>query len=54
RALVAEAKTLLRHTNKQITEIAYDLNFPNPAFFGKFFRRITGTTPRHYRETADI
>ncbi|MBO4380119.1 MAG: helix-turn-helix domain-containing protein [Muribaculaceae bacterium] len=54
RALVAEAKALLRHTNKQIAEIAYDLNFPNPAFFGKFFRRLTDKTPRAYRETADI
>lgn len=54
RALVAEAKALLRHTNKQIAEIAYDLNFPNPAFFGKFFRRLTDKTPRAYRETADV
>lgn len=52
RALIASAKVMLRHSDKQIVEIAYGLNFPNPAFFCKFFKRLTGTTPLMYRENV--
>lgn len=49
RAIIAAAKVQLRHTDKQITQIADELNFPNPSFFCKYFKRLTGMTPLRYR-----
>lgn len=48
--LAGEAKSLLRHTDSGITEIAYQLNFSDPANFGKFFRSQTGESPSGYRK----
>lgn len=50
RAIVTEAKVMLRHTNRQVIEISDELGFPNPGFFCKFFRRLAGTSPQVYRE----
>ncbi len=50
--LLAEAKTLIRFTTMDIAEITWQLNFSDPANFGKFFRRHTGTTPLAYRKSA--
>ena len=49
RALIAHAKVLLRHTDKSVVQIADELCFPNPSFFSKYFKRLTGTTPQQYR-----
>lgn len=49
RAVATNAKVMLRHTSKQAAQIAADLNFPNPSFFCKFFKRIEGCTPEEYR-----
>lgn len=49
KAVITAAKVMLRHTNKTVTEIADNLNFPNPSFFCKYFKRITGYTPQDYR-----
>lgn len=48
-AMVNAIKVQLRYTDKQVAEIAYDMNFPNPSFFCKYFRRLTGMTPMCYR-----
>ncbi len=39
----------LRFTDMTMQEIANDLNFPNPSFFGKYFKEHTGITPMEYR-----
>ena len=49
RALIAHAKVLLRHTDKSVVQIADELCFPNPSFFSKYFKRLTGSTPQQYR-----
>ena len=51
--VVTEAKAQLRSTTKSIKEISDDLNFPSQTFFGKYFKRITGTSPKKYREMID-
>ena len=50
RALITQAKVLLRHSNHSILQISEELNFPNPAFFSKYFKRLTNMTPKEYRE----
>ena len=48
RALITQAKVLLRHSNHSILQISEELNFPNPAFFSKYFKRLTGITPSEF------
>ena len=48
-ALLTHIKIELRHTDKTVAQISDDTNFPNPSFFSKFFKRLTGMTPGEYR-----
>jgi AraC family transcriptional activator of pobA len=48
--IMAEAKSIVQHTDFDIAEIAYQLNFSDPANFGKFFKKHSGTTPLEYRK----
>lgn len=52
--VILEAKALLRSTNLTIQQISDILNFPSQSFFGKFFKRVSGMSPKEYRETAEI
>jgi AraC family transcriptional regulator, transcriptional activator of pobA len=47
--ILMEAKALLRHTELTIAEIAYQLNFSDPSYFNKFFKKEAGLTPLAYR-----
>lgn len=48
-ALVTRIKIELKHSDKTIAHIADDMNFPNPSFMIKFFKRMTGMTPASFR-----
>jgi AraC-like DNA-binding protein len=48
--VVLEAKSLLRATNMTVQQISEELNFPNQSFFGKYFKRFTGMSPKEYRK----
>lgn len=50
RALITNAKIMLKYKRMPIAKIADELNFPNPSFFCKFFRRITDMTPHEFRK----
>lgn len=50
--LLSEAKSLIRFTDFDIAEIAHQLNFSDPANFGKFFKKHTDTTPLEYRKLS--
>ena len=50
RALIEHIKIELKHSDKSIALISEGLNFPNPAFFSKYFKRETGMTPGEYRQ----
>ena len=50
RALVTRIKIELKHTDKPIAQISDEMNFPNPSFFSKYFKRAVGMTPGEYRE----
>lgn len=49
--LIASAKYLLKTTDMTILQLSEELNFPNPSFFGRFFKKHTGMTPVQYRES---
>ena len=44
-----EAKALLKSTNMTVEQISDALNFPSQSFFGKYFKRVTGLSPRDYK-----
>lgn len=48
--VVAEARALLKGTNLTVQQISHELGFPSQSFFGKFFKRMTGLSPKAYRE----
>lgn len=50
RYVMLDATTQLTSTDLAIKEIAYNLNFPSPSFFGKYFARLEGISPAQYRE----
>ncbi|MBX7162743.1 MAG: helix-turn-helix domain-containing protein [Saprospiraceae bacterium] len=49
--ILLEAKRLLVHTNLSIKEIGQDLGFEDPAYFVRYFKKNTETTPVEFRET---
>ncbi len=51
--IALDAKVLLQSTEKDIQEISDELNFPDISFFGKFFKRMTGMSPKAFREKKD-
>lgn len=48
--VVTECKALLLSTDLNIQQIADRLHFPSQSVFGKFFKRVTGLSPRAYRK----
>lgn len=49
--VVTAAKAMLSSSNQSIDEISLRLNFASLSLFGKFFKRVTGLSPRAYRNT---
>jgi len=45
-----EAKRMLRDTAVPVADICYKLTFNEPTNFTKFFKAMTGMTPRQYRK----
>jgi AraC family transcriptional activator of pobA len=50
--LVLEAKRLMINLDLSISEIAYELNFRDNAYFSRFFKKYTGMTPEEFRIVA--
>lgn len=47
--VILEARAMLQSSDMTIQQIAASLNFPNQSFFGKYFKRATGISPKQYR-----
>jgi YesN/AraC family two-component response regulator len=47
--VMTEAKALLKSTNMTVLQINDALNFPLQSFFGKYFKRYGGMSPKEYR-----
>lgn len=50
--IIKDAKYLLKHRDMTVQQVAYELNFPNQSFFGKFFKKHVGMSPGAYRELS--
>ena len=50
--VIREAKNLLKFSGMNIQEIAYQLNFANQSFFGQYFKKHTGYSPKKYKMQA--
>jgi AraC-like DNA-binding protein len=48
--ITKEAKSLLIHTDWNISEIAYSLGFEYPTYFNNFFKKHTNLTPKSVRQ----
>ena len=46
--VILEAKVLLRSRNYSVQQVSDLLNFPNASFFGVYFKRIVGCSPKAY------
>jgi transcriptional regulator GlxA family with amidase domain len=49
---IAKAQELLSTTDMPITDIGLEVGFCDQSYFGMIFRRLTRTTPRHFRQQA--
>ena len=49
RHVILEARAMLQSSDMTIQQISTSLNFPNQSFFGKYFKRATGLSPKQYR-----
>jgi len=52
RAVIMEAKILLRNPQNNIAQVAQELNFSDQFFFAKFFKKHTGLTPSQFRSAG--
>lgn len=48
---ILQSQILLQDLTKDISEIAFELNYEDPSYFGRLFKKITGTTPSQYRSS---
>jgi AraC family transcriptional regulator, transcriptional activator of pobA len=48
--LINEAKKYLKNTSHSIAEISYFLDFKDPAYFTRLFKKTTGLSPSEYRK----
>lgn len=51
RFVILESKVLLKSSNLNIQQIADELNFPSQSFFGKYFKKFTGLSPKEFRNS---
>lgn len=52
RLCIEQAKNLLLHSSRSVTEIAFELNFSSSSYFSSVFKQFTGYTPTDYLKNA--
>ncbi len=50
---INEAKKYLKNTNYSVSEISYFLNFKDPAYFTRLFKKQTGITPSEFKKQGE-
>jgi AraC-like DNA-binding protein len=49
--VITAIKIRLKTTNMSVLQISEEFNFPNPSFFGQFFKRYAGITPNRFKHS---
>jgi AraC family transcriptional regulator, transcriptional activator of pobA len=49
---ILQSQILLQNTTKDIAEIAFELQFEDPSYFGRLFKKLVGITPSKYRQNT--
>lgn len=52
--VILEAKVLLKTTKMTIQQISDELGFSDQSFFGRYFKRHVGMSPKNYRESLNL
>lgn len=47
--VILEAKVMLKSGGMSVQQVSNELNFPSQSFFGKYFKRHTGMSPKEYK-----
>lgn len=50
---IIHSQLLLLETNKSVASIAYELEFDDPSYFTRLFKKIVGISPTEYRKTVN-
>ncbi|PUV24731.1 MULTISPECIES: helix-turn-helix domain-containing protein [Sphingobacterium] len=50
--LIMHSQFLLFESNKSIADICYELDFSDPSYFSRLFKKIVGISPTSYRNKA--
>ena len=48
--VITESKALLRSTAMSVSQISDEMGFTDQSLFGKYFKRVTGMSPKEYRK----
>jgi len=48
--VILEAKNLLKYSSFSVAQICIELNFKEPSYFVRLFRKYVGMTPRQFRD----
>ncbi|GAA4800553.1 hypothetical protein GCM10023231_31660 [Olivibacter ginsenosidimutans] len=49
--LVMHAQLLLLESSKSVADICYELDFPDPSYFSRVFKKLVGMSPTAYRHS---
>lgn len=49
--VIMSAKAMLKSSDMTVSQIAEELNFANPSFFGTYFKKRTNLTPIQYKDS---
>lgn len=52
--VILEAKALLRSRRYTVQQVSDRLNFPNQSFFGVYFKKAVGCSPKAYRDGGEV
>ncbi len=50
---IENAKTMLRHCDKKLIDICFEVGFNDSKYFSRIFKKHAGCTPSEYRERGD-
>jgi len=47
---IVKSQLMMWDTSKDVAEICYELNFEDPSYFSRIFKKVTGETPTEYKK----